>query len=96
MYEIARRRELRTLYENALAELRSSRFGDDAPVVQPAVEYALWVSSDTPDLAKRLLKSSESTGRSQRIVGVSGLPRGIGAPDHHRMDIDARRRRLKE
>ena len=55
VYQLAKQRGFRGLYENALAELRSSRFGDEAPVVQPAVEYALWVSSDTPDLAKRLL-----------------------------------------
>ena len=55
VYELAKQRGFRTLYENALEELRSSRFGDDADVVKPAVEYALWVSSDTPDLAKRLL-----------------------------------------
>ena len=54
---------------SALAELRSSRFGDDAPVVKPAVEYALWVSSDTPDLAKRLLN------HPNQLVARSALSR---------------------
>jgi ATP:ADP antiporter, AAA family len=55
VYELAREHKVSDFQENALAELRSSRFGDDSPVIRPAVEYALWVSSDTPDLAKRLL-----------------------------------------
>ena len=31
VYEIAKQRNIRSLYDNAVAELRSSRFGDDAP-----------------------------------------------------------------
>ena len=77
VYELAKQRGLRNLYENALEELRSSRFGDDAPVVKPAVEYALWVSSDTPDLAKRLSESSESVGGAQRLVGAGSTPGGV-------------------
>ena len=72
VYELAREREFRSLYDKALAELRSSRFGDDAAVVKPAVEYALWVSSDTPDLAKRLLKPPQSAGGEKRSGGDGG------------------------
>jgi AAA family ATP:ADP antiporter len=55
IYELAHQRQIKSFYDQALSEIRSSRFGDEAPVVRPAVEYALWVSSDTPDLAKRLI-----------------------------------------
>ena len=75
VYELAMQRGIRSLYENALAELRSSRFGDDAPVVRPAVEYALWVSSDTPDLAKRLLN------HPNQLVARSALSALIAHPE---------------
>jgi AAA family ATP:ADP antiporter len=74
VYEIAKQREIRTLYENALAELRSSRFGDEAPVVKPAVEYALWVSSDTPDLAKRLLSHPNQLVARSALSALAAHP----------------------
>jgi ATP:ADP antiporter, AAA family len=55
IYDLALQRQVKTFYDQALAEIRSSRFGDEAAVVKPSVEYALWVCSDTPDLAKRLI-----------------------------------------
>ena len=74
VYELAKQRGLRNLYENALEELRSSRFGDDAPVVKPAVEYALWVSSDTPDLAKRLLSHPNQLVARSALSALAGHP----------------------
>ena len=74
VYELAKQRGLRNLYENALEELRSSRFGDDAPVVKPAVEYALWVSSDTPDLAKRLLSHPNQLVARSALSALAAHP----------------------
>ena len=74
VYELAKQRGLRNLYENALAELRSSRFGDDAPVVKPAVEYALWVSSDTPDLAKRLFNHPNQLVARSALSALAAHP----------------------
>lgn len=74
VYEFAKQRGVRTLYDNALAELRSSRFGDDAPVVRPAVEYALWVSSDTPDLAKRLLSHPNQLVARSALAALAAHP----------------------
>ena len=74
VYELARQRGLRMLYESSLAELRSSRFGDEAPVVKPAVEYALWVSSDTPDLAKRLLSHPNQLVARSALAALSTHP----------------------
>lgn len=55
VYELAAARGITKFYDQALAELRSSRLGDETAVVRPAVEYALAVASDPADLAKRLL-----------------------------------------
>lgn len=74
VYEVAKQRNIRSLYDNAVAELRSSRFGDDAPVVHPAVEYALWVSSDTPDLAKRLLNHPNQLVARSALSAMTGHP----------------------
>jgi AAA family ATP:ADP antiporter len=74
VYELAKQRGMRTLYDNSLAELRSSRFGDDAPIVKPAVEYALWVSSDTPDLAKRLLSHPNQLVARSALSALSAHP----------------------
>ncbi len=74
VYQLAKQRGFRGLYENALAELRSSRFGDEAPVVQPAVEYALWVSSDTPDLAKRLLSHPNQLVARSALAALGDHP----------------------
>jgi AAA family ATP:ADP antiporter len=77
VYELAKQRGIRDLYENALAELRSSRFGDDAPVVRPAVEYALWVSSDTPDLAKRLLSHPNQLVAQSALSALAAHPEAL-------------------
>jgi ATP:ADP antiporter, AAA family len=74
VYELAKEREFRGLYDKALEELRSSRFGDDADVVRPAVEYALWVSSDTPDLAKRLLNHPNQLVARSALAALAGHP----------------------
>jgi AAA family ATP:ADP antiporter len=75
IYELAHERKLKTFYEQALSEIRSSRFGDDAAVVKPAVEYALSVSPDTPDLAKRLLT------HPNQLVAQSALDALVKHPD---------------
>ena len=62
------------LYDKSLEELRSSRFGDDADVVKPAVEYALWVSSDTPDLAKRLLSHPNQLVARSALAALAAHP----------------------
>lgn len=67
VFEIARKHEIRSFYDQALSEVRSSRFGEEAAVVKPAVEYALWVSSEAPDLAKRLIT------HPNRMVAESAL-----------------------
>jgi ATP:ADP antiporter, AAA family len=75
IYELARALESKAFYNQALSEIRSSRFGDEAPVVKPAVEYALWVSSDTPDLAKRLIT------HPNQLVTQSALETLVGHPE---------------
>jgi AAA family ATP:ADP antiporter len=74
VYEIAKERGFRALYDKSLEELRSSRFGDDADVVKPAVEYALWVSSDTPDLAKRLLSHPNQLVARSALAALASHP----------------------
>src|SRR6476661_5363314 len=74
VYDVARSRGVRTLYDSAVAELRSSRFGDEAPVVKPAVKYALWVSSDTPDLAKRLLSHPNQLVARSALAALADHP----------------------
>lgn len=78
VYELARQRELRALNDNALEELRSSRPGDDSPVIRPAVEYALWVASDTPDLAKRLLNHSNKVVARSALTALGSHPEAAG------------------
>jgi AAA family ATP:ADP antiporter len=77
VYKYAKERGVRALYEQALAELRSSRFGDDAPVVEPAVQYALWVSSDTPDLAKRLLNHPNQLVARSALAALAAHPDAV-------------------
>jgi AAA family ATP:ADP antiporter len=55
VYQIARDRKYPKLADQALAEIRSARSGDTSPSLEAAVEYVLAVSTDTPDLARRLL-----------------------------------------
>jgi AAA family ATP:ADP antiporter len=55
VFEIARTARTPDLLEQALAETRSSRGGDRNSAVAPAVAYALTVSPDPRDLARRLL-----------------------------------------
>jgi AAA family ATP:ADP antiporter len=75
VYELGRAKEIKSFYDQALAEIRSSGFGDEAPIVKPAVEYALWVSSDTPDLAKRLIT------HPNHLVTQSALEALVGHPE---------------
>jgi ATP:ADP antiporter, AAA family len=75
VFELAHQRQDKAFYDQAVAEIRSSRFGDEAPVVKPAVEYALWVSSDTPDLAKRLIT------HPNELVAQSALEALVRHPD---------------
>lgn len=74
VYELAKERGFRALYDRSLEELRSSRFGDDADVVKPAVAYALWVSSDTPDLAKRLLSHPNQLVARSALAALAQHP----------------------
>jgi AAA family ATP:ADP antiporter len=74
VYELAKERGFRALYDHSLTELRSSRFGDDADVVKPAVAYALWVSSDTPDLAKRLLSHPNQLVARSALAALAAHP----------------------
>jgi AAA family ATP:ADP antiporter len=83
VYDLARQRQLKTLHDQAVGEMRSARSGDDAPVVLPAVQYALWSSSDTPDLAKRLIS------HPNHLVASSALEALVEHPDTARELITA-------
>jgi AAA family ATP:ADP antiporter len=55
VYGIARERQYPKLADQALAEIRSARAAEVSASLEPAVDYALAVSPDTPELARRLL-----------------------------------------
>lgn len=81
VYDLARRRGLKTLYDKALAEMRSARGPEDAPVLKPAVEYAIATAADPVELARRLLT------HPNRIITQSALNALTEHPDMARAII---------
>ena len=73
VYELAKQRGYSVPYTTMrLPSLRSSRFGDDAPVVHPAVEYALWVVLRYARPGKTAPQSPQSACGKERSVGDDG------------------------
>ncbi|MBM3727920.1 MAG: hypothetical protein FJW40_21155 [Acidobacteria bacterium] len=102
LYEIASRAGAADLLEQAMAEIRSSRAGDNAASIGPAVSYAITVSPESVNLAPRLLNHpnqhvAEAAMRcllpnaalATRVITPEWLAEASASPDANRRRLAA-------
>ncbi len=74
IFDIAASAGLRDLLDDALAEIRSARSGDERPSIRPATRYVLALDAEPKDMARRLLEHPNALVAESAAVFLAERP----------------------